>query len=365
MSSPTVGATRRERRLHPGAWWVWAIGMAIAAGRTTNPVLLALIIAIACVVVAARRTDAPWARSFGFFLRLGALIVTVRVLAQVVFGAHFGRTAIVNLPAVRLPDWLGGLSIGGVVTTESIAAAAVDGLRFAAIVICIGAATSLASPSGLLASVPAVLYEFGTSVVIATTFTPMLVEDVARVRMARRLRGSPDTGPRAIAAAVMPVLEGALERSTTLAAAMDSRGYGRRGTATPRQRRWSSAALLAGLVAAVIGSFGLMSPGAPGELSLLLLLAGSAAAVTGVVLAMRGSQRSRYRPVRWTARAWLVSACGLATALGSLATGLCDPRALDLDTGSLSWPAVPWAATLGIAVAVLPAFLAPAPDEAP
>ena len=48
------------RWLHPGAWWAWALGLAAAASRTTNPLLLVLLVLAAGVVVNARRPDAPW-----------------------------------------------------------------------------------------------------------------------------------------------------------------------------------------------------------------------------------------------------------------------------------------------------------------
>src|SRR6185436_19367571 len=41
------------RALHPGAWWVWALGLATAASRTTNPFVLLLVVAVAGYVVAA------------------------------------------------------------------------------------------------------------------------------------------------------------------------------------------------------------------------------------------------------------------------------------------------------------------------
>ena len=52
---------RHQRRavLHPGAWWLWALGLGTAASRTTNPLLLALLIAASGYVVAARRTGTP------------------------------------------------------------------------------------------------------------------------------------------------------------------------------------------------------------------------------------------------------------------------------------------------------------------
>ena len=53
-------AARLPRLLHPGAWWLWAAGLAVAASRTTNPLLLLLIVAVAGYVVAARRSPSPW-----------------------------------------------------------------------------------------------------------------------------------------------------------------------------------------------------------------------------------------------------------------------------------------------------------------
>ena len=56
--------------MHPAAWWVWALGLAAAASRTTNPWLLVLVVLVASVTVLARRTDAPWALSFRLYLWL-------------------------------------------------------------------------------------------------------------------------------------------------------------------------------------------------------------------------------------------------------------------------------------------------------
>ncbi len=71
----TRAAAPRRRSLHPVAWWLWAAGLAICAMRTNNPFLLALIGVVACVVVSARRSSAPWSRSITFFLRIGILVI--------------------------------------------------------------------------------------------------------------------------------------------------------------------------------------------------------------------------------------------------------------------------------------------------
>jgi energy-coupling factor transport system permease protein len=359
--------TRIPRWLHPGAWWVWALGMAAAASRTTNPLLLLLLVAAAAVVVGARRPDAPWGRSFGFFVRLGIVVIVVRVAVQILFGASLGTTVLLPLPGIGLPSWLAGVRLGGDVTLESVLMALYDGLRLATILICIGAANSLASPTRLLKSVPAALYELGVSVVVALTFTPQLVSDVDRLRTARRLRGRETSGPRAIAAAAVPVLEGALERSVMLAAAMDSRGYGRRGDVPAHRRRTASGLLLGGLVAACIGMYGLVSADAPALLGLPMLAVGVVAAVVGVALAGRASVRTRYRPDPWGLPEWLVSAAGAVVAITFAAAAWLDIAGMTTVVDPPSWPQLPLVPVLAIALAMTPALTAPAlpPAAAP
>ena len=350
---------REMRWLHPGAWWVWALGLAAAASRTTNPLLLCLLIMASAVVVNARRPDAPWGRSFAFFLRLGAFVIIVRVGVQVLFGAAIGTTVLVGLPGIGLPTWLAGVRIGGDVMLESVLMAFYDGLRLATILICVGAANSLASPTRLLKSVPAALYELGVSVVVALTFTPQLVSDVERLRTARRLRGRETSGPRAIAASAVPVLEGALERSVTLAAAMDSRGYGRRGNVPVAQRRTASALLLGGLVASCVGAYGLVSAGSPAALGLPMLALGALVAVTGVFLAGRSSVRTRYRPDPWRLPEWLVCAAGIGTALAFAGAGWAGVAGMDTSTDPPAWPTLPLLALAAVALAATPAWTSP------
>jgi energy-coupling factor transport system permease protein len=347
------------RWLHAGAWWAWALCLAAAASRTTNPLLLLLIVCAAAWVVHARRPDAPWARSFAFFLRLGLVVIVVRVGVQVLFGAAIGTTVLVGLPGIGLPPWLAGVRLGGDVTLESILLALYDGLRLATILICVGAANSLASPTRLLKSVPAALYELGVSVVVALTFTPQLVSDVERLRIARRLRGRSTTGVRAIAGAAIPVLEGALERSVTLAAAMDSRGYGRRGPVSPAHRRAASTMLLGGLVAACIGVYGLVSAESPVLMGIPMLALGLGFAIAGVALAGRAAVRTRYRPDPWRLPEWLVTAAGAVTALAFAAADWLGVAGMTAPVDPPAWPTLPLLAVVAIAIAATPAWTSP------
>ena len=353
------------RTLHPGAWWIWAIGLAAAASRTTNPLLLVLILAVAGTVVTTRRTTAPWARSFGLFLKLGLIVIAIRVLAQTIFGASTPGRVVVDLPEVPLPAWAAGVTLGGVVTDLALANALVDGLRLATVLACIGAANALANPKRLLASAPAALYEMGVAVVVALSFAPSLVGSVQRIRAARRLRGRPDRGPRSLLTVAMPVLEDALERSLALAAAMDSRGYGRRADVAAGLRRLTAVLSLAGLGGVVLGLYGLLDATGPAWLGLPLLLLGVLVATAGMLLAGRGVQRTRYRPDPFAGPEWLVTAAGIMAAVTSIVTGLIDPGALRPEVLPVLAIPLPALATAGLGVAALPAWLTPEPPDRP
>jgi len=359
-----VSAAGALRPLHPGAWWLWATGLATAASRTTDPVLLALVLAVAGFVVAARRTSAPWAKAYGFYLRMGLLVVGIRVVFAAVFGAPLPGHVLLHLPSVHLPDWAAGVRLGGDVTLEGVMFAGYAGLQLATMLACVGAANALANPRRMLRAVPGALYEVGVAVVVALSFSPQLVEGVGRVRAARRLRGRPHTGLRGLRGVAMPVLEGALERSVDLAAAMDARGFGR-SAGDPRRRRRAGALTLAGLLGVCAGLYGLLDAGSPGPLGLPLLAAGAAVAVVGLAAASRGATRSRYRPDRWGAREWLVSVSGAAAAAAVLVVAARDPSALNPSTSPLVAPGLPVAPAAGVLVALLPAWLAPAPEPDP
>jgi energy-coupling factor transport system permease protein len=352
------------RGLHPGAWWLWALGLATAASRTRNPVLLLLIAAVAGCVVAARRTEAPWAKAYATFLKLGLVVIAIRVVLQSLFGLPLPGHVLLTLPAVDLPSWAAGVRIGGPVTREEIAAAAYDGLRLATLLCCLGAANALANPFRLLRCLPGALYEAGVAVVVAMSFAPQAVTAVGRVRAARRLRGRPDRGIRALRGLAMPVLEGALERSVALAASMDSRGYGRSAGLPARTRRLTAGLVLAGLLGVCAGTYGLLDASTSGALGLPLLGAGAAFAVAGLTLGGRRVSRTRYRPDPWTGPEWLTVASGLIAAGAFVVTGARSPAALAPSVAPLVVPPLPALAAAGALLAVLPAWLTPRPAPA-
>ncbi|WP_328997927.1 energy-coupling factor transporter transmembrane protein EcfT [Kribbella sp. NBC_00709] len=349
------------RNLHPAAWWLWALGLATAASRTTNPMLLALILAVVVYVVINRRSDAPWALAFRLYLLLGAFIIVMRLVYRIIFGGGEGDTILFTLPEIPLPAWAAGIQLFGQVTVESLLGGAYDGLRLATMLICVGAANALANPKRLLKSVPSALYEAGSAVVVAISVFPQLAESVVRVGRARSLRGSTEKGIRAFRAIAIPVLEDALDRSLRLAAAMDSRGYGRAGTLTGRARAFTGALLVAGLVGICVGVYGVLDGTTPRYLAGPMLAAGVAVAAAGMISAGRRVQRSTYRPDLWRLAELIAAACGIAAAVALYRSSSVDPTNLNPSLRPLTWPQVDLIPAVGVLLAVLPAWLVPPP----
>ncbi|MER6676052.1 energy-coupling factor transporter transmembrane component T [Streptomyces sp. NPDC000983] len=352
-------APRPWAQLHPGAWWLWALGLGAAATRTTNPVLLALLVATSAYVVATCRQNTPWSRSYGAFVKLALAVLLIRLVFAVFLGSPIpGTHTLFTLPEIPLPDWAQGIRLGGRVHAEGLLVALYDGVRLATLLICVGAANALVNPARLLKCLPGALYEMGVAVVVALTFAPSLIADVQRLRAARRLRGRPDNGVRGLLQVGLPVLEGALERSVALAAAMDSRGYGRTADVPPAVRRTTTALTLGGLLGVCAGTYGVLTAEG-GAYGLPLLLAGVAAALVGLRLGGRRATRTRYRPDPWDARAWLVSGSGVAVAALMFAAAATDPAGLEPGVLPLTAPTLPLWPAAAILLGLLPAFVAP------
>ena len=288
--------------LHPAAWWLWAGCLAGAASRTTNPHPLGP----GGVGGGLRRvgpsdvsTRGP-GRSVVFF-RLGLVVIVLRVVIQIVFGDRLGGHVLFTLPEVPLPAWAAGVSIGGPVTAESVLQAAVDGLRLAVVLVCFGAANSLASPYRLLRCLPAVLYEAGVAVTVSLAFAPEVVMAIAAVRDARRLRGRPTRGIAGLRGMAIPVL-GERPRPLPAAGRVDGRpglrasGRGRLRAAAhgwPRCHRCRAAGG-GGRASTASSTPGSLPAGGVPFLAVGAVLVGCGLAVSG-----RRTDRTRYRPDPW------------------------------------------------------------------
>ncbi|MHB0927785.1 MAG: energy-coupling factor transporter transmembrane component T [Candidatus Nanopelagicales bacterium] len=289
---------RLVRWLHPVAWWTWAVGAASAASITGNPLVMLGISTAALLVIMKRGASAPWAASVVPLVQLAGIVVFARILMQALIGAPMGTHILLHLPQAPLPGWLTGVRLGGPLTLESLLLGSLEGLRFAAVLLCIAAASTVAAPSRLFRSLPSRADDVGTLLIVAGTLVPHLVQDFRRVSAARRLRGRHTRGVRAAAASLTPVVDAALERSMQLAASMFSRGYGLDVRAT------------------------------------------------------------HHRPDPWRAAETAVAASGPVSAALVLA-GIALGNASTLSIAPLQWPTLPLSSALAILAACLPAFLTP------
>lgn len=363
---------RTGGEVHPLAWWLWALGLAVAGSRTTNPLLLLLVVAVAGYVVAARRPPGDWAGGFRAYLVFGLVVVGIRTGFHIIFGGGQGQTVLLRLPEIGLPEWAAGIRLGGAVSAEGLVSALYDGLRLATLLICVGAAVTLAAPRRLLRTLPGALYELGLIVVVAVSLAPQLVEAAVRVRRARSLRGTAGRGLGALRSILMPVLAMALDRAVALAAAMDARGYGRAGAAAPLTRRATSGLLLVGLCGVCLGSYGLLDTSVPGAVGLPALLVGAGCAAAGLFLGSRRTTRSRYRAEGMDLRSVLVAASGVLAAVALVATSSGGwywfPGGDRLDVAFASTypvllPRLSPLPLIGLALALAPAWLAPPPPR--
>ncbi|MBO0731015.1 MAG: energy-coupling factor transporter transmembrane protein EcfT, partial [Acidimicrobiaceae bacterium] len=352
-----INRGRPSRTLHPLAWWAWAVGLAVACLRTTNPLLLGLIAGVVFFVVASCRSSGPWGRSFGVFVRFGLVVVAIRVVIEMVFGQRLGGHTLFVLPELHLPQWAAGVSVGGPVTLESLLGSLWQGLRLAVLLICFGAANSLASPYRLLRCLPAFLYEAGVAVTVALSFTPQVAASLVRLRQARRLRGRPARGIAGLRGMAVPVLSGALDRSLQLAASMDSRGYGRRAGISRRTRLLTGVLTIGGLLASTGGLYWTLTGGSESFGGGSALAAGIAALVASMALAGRRNPRTRYRPDPWRRPEWLTAGVG-ALALSAFAA---TSAGLQASVYPVRAPALPLLPALAALACALPAMITARP----
>jgi energy-coupling factor transport system permease protein len=139
------------------------------------------------------------------------------------------------------------------VTTEELAAAAVQAVRLTAVMLAFAVYALLLDHDALLRSA-SFARRSALVVALATRLVPTLERDVHGLVEALRGRGVEVTGVRGRARLVSPIVSGSLERALNLAEAMEARGYGRSGATrspSPAWRRVDRLALASAIVVAV------------------------------------------------------------------------------------------------------------------
>lgn len=283
----------------PLTWWLLAITMAIVAGVSQSALTQILICLAALIAILVFREEAPWSRSVKFYLLLAGFVVIARVLFRIVFNIQNPQ----DTTALDLPGFSVNLGFGppvelfGEVGLQALTGGATDGLRLAAIILSIGMASSLANPRTLLKSTPSALYEIASAISVAINLAPQMISSLQRVQKARSLRGR-SKGLGSMAGTVIPVLEDAIDSSLSLAASMDSRGFGRRGNLS---RSLVVGARLSSLMAVgflSVGSFALLV-GQTQTFGWVLIAIGIVATFASVRISSKSQIRTRFEPLKF------------------------------------------------------------------
>ena len=293
--------TRSHTRIHPLAWWMWAIALTFAVSAASNTWLLA-IISTGVIAVALRfRSDGPWRYSINYAIYLSIALLLIRLTLAVLFGAKIPGHVLFTLPSLHLPSWLSGIALGGEVTSEKLLTILREGAKLATLVLVFGAASSLTHPKELLKSLPRALHEAGVIVVVSTTFLPQIISSIKRIRTAQRLRGSRGSRGLSLTRVLIPVIEDALTKSLDLAAAMESRGYGR--THLKKRQRLSASLLVVGLLGLLAGIYLLLVPSSLVNFPWAILAVAAGVCVLGLWQSGKNLRLTVYRPIKWNLEA--------------------------------------------------------------
>ncbi len=299
-------------RFHSVVWLLWLIAGVVAV--SSNPLLNLLVMAQAVLVASSCHTESPVGHAFGIFLRLGLALVLVRTLFSIipVGGFSYGATALVTLPEIELPVWLGGLRLGGTATLEMLVGGLVSGLRLWTLILVYGAFNAVADHYSLLRRTPRALFHAGLITTIALTFVPNVILHFEAIRDAQRVRGHRFRAWRDALPLIVPLLSGGLERSIQLAEAMDSRGYGHT-TVRRRGGIWAQLVSIAGVTMLALGLYLGLTGNRQGWIGVGI---GGSLAVGALHWLAGGIHRTRYLRERWRERDTLVLLASLVLIAG-------------------------------------------------
>lgn len=207
-----------------------AIGLAAVAAAALLADHLATVAAL-CALLAALVLRAPVARRRPYLA--GVLVSGVGVVVISPFVATTGSDVLWSGPVVPV---LGPLDV----TREELVSALLLGLRLTAVSLAFAAYALLVDHDRLLGSLR-FARRSALAAALATRLVPTLERDAAGLADALRGRGVAVRGLRARSRLVAPLVTGSLERASSLAEAMEARGFGRPGATRLAQRPWGRA----------------------------------------------------------------------------------------------------------------------------
>ncbi len=348
-----------QGRFHALTWGVWALAVSLVVQVAGQPVVALLVLVMSWVTVSVHGRDRPLARAFPVLVTVGAAFGLVKVVLTVLT-THGMGDALLTLPRVTLPGALGGFTLGGTVEDQVLARSVAEAFTVVAVMGAFGAFNAVVSHDELIRTLPRAFHELGLILAVGLTFVPVTVTSVREVQESDRARtgGAPVRRRRWVRLAV-PVLERGMERAVLLGESMDARGFARLAPSTSERASVllaaAGSASLAGSVVALVGQ----SDG----LALAMATAGAGCIATGVLVASRGTRRTRYRsrsPGRADLAVMAVSLAGAGLMILAVAAGQAPPWPSDDLLGTargMGWPRLGSVPLAALALLTVPAVV--------
>ena len=329
--------------------WAFAASVPSLLGRNPWPLLMALFAAIAVRVAWSEHLSSE--ASWSLFLRVALFFSIVGVIFNVLT-VRAGDRVLAALPE-SIP------LIGGDITLNAAFFGVLSGLALVSLVIVGSTMAGLLDWSAVVRLLPDGLTNIAVAGSIAFAFVPQTAISFREIREAQSARGHRVRGARDLMPILMPMIGGGLERSITLAEALESRGFGAAASGSASERRWPAFLAAIGLAAVAISIY-LMASGH-------LLVAGISA-VSGLVslflVALSGRNaaihRTRYRVPIWSWRDTGVSVGAAISLLMTLIVLETNPSALRYEPyPRLTVPVVDVVLLAGLLGLFVPVLIAP------
>jgi energy-coupling factor transport system permease protein len=339
------------RHLDPRVWLVWLAAVTGPALISRNPFPLAGLLVVVLVVRAAWAPALPRDGGWSFVLRFALVAALISVIFNAL-SAPFGEQVLVTLP--------GWWPFGDVVTANALAFGLLSAMAIVVIVLAGTTVGLLADWPQLLGDAPSRFLPLAVASSIAWSFLPQTVATLRDISDAQRVRGLRIASARTILPIVVPLLATSLERATTMAEALESRGFG--GPVEPdaqgeQWRRGRSLAPVAVLTLATVAAY-LVLDASP---RLAILAAAVAVLLLAVTFARRPiDRRSRYRVRAWYRRDTAVLGTALLSLIAFGMTLGLEPDALRYSPyPDIPWPSVSIVHILSLTLLLAPAAVAP------
>lgn len=275
--------------MHTLVWFIWAFGLMAIALSTRNPLYLALLLLIACIVRETVRS--PDQRGISI-LRFALIAIPLSAIFNAL-SVHFGEAVLFVIPG-SLPIFSGS------VTLEALVYGAINGLMLTTVLAAFSTLSLAVAPREWMRLAPRAYQSVGMTMSIAMGFAPQVTHRLREVRDAQAIRGHRVRGLRDWLPLWMPLLTGSLEQSMQMSEAMVARGYG--ATQSQATSARAQGLLLAGLALVLLGWVMQLLLANARWLGMGVMLAGVVLLIAAMRLSASNARHTTYREQRWRRR---------------------------------------------------------------